>query len=103
MEERIFIQPYLKLFVETAWSVYYCCKDRDYKDKTASEIAEMIKGDIGDIIEQNGYKVPYITDMVKELQLTNPQIEDFSDCKEKNGFVDKYSLILSARLQKEKP
>lgn len=101
MEKTISDNSYVDLFVATAWSIYYQFKDRDFKGKTVSEIAELIKGDIGDIIEQNGYKVPYFTDMVLELKSTRLQTESFDDCKEKNVFVNKYSVLLKSRLQKD--
>lgn len=92
---------YISLFVATAWDVFFTYKDNLYKGKSVAEISSDIKDQLQDLITQHKRTFPDISEMIRELKLTQLRTTNFKECEEKDQFIKKFTNIFHNKLEKK--
>ena len=86
---------YVRVFLATAWDLFFLLKDSIYKGKSVDFISSDIRDHLGFFFEQQNRDVPEITAMVKELKFIAMQSGGSFDCAQREEFINKYTVLFS--------
>ena len=82
---------YIKVFIATAWDIYFLSKSDYYKSMSIQDVVEDISNNLGFLFDQQHAVMPDISEMVRGLfQIHLPSNDLFFDCDEKKRCINKY-------------
>ena len=88
------------LFVATAWDLYFVFGREDNYYHNPQKLNEDIIMYLGRFITNQGYEIPNLLSLAKDLSKIDIGLENFTYCEQKDEFVRKYSALLQENLTK---